>query len=116
MLTFYIVLFAAGSQDIFAQHLNASIPDVNRAFRVLLVVAPLVVAAITWKWCHDLLRRPDDDDDPDEDRTPITAPTLQPADAEYATEHDNAPSLLVRLGVLLAMGAEFVHELRRRRR
>jgi ubiquinol-cytochrome c reductase cytochrome b subunit len=56
VLTFYVVLFAAGSQDIFAQHLDASIPNVNRAFRVLLFVAPVVVAAITWKWCRDLTR------------------------------------------------------------
>jgi len=56
VLTFYVVLFAAGSQDIFAQHLDTSIADVNRAFRILLVVAPCVVAAITWKWCHDLAR------------------------------------------------------------
>ena len=33
---------------------NAPIPAVDRTFRILLLVAPLVVAAITWKWCHDL--------------------------------------------------------------
>jgi ubiquinol-cytochrome c reductase cytochrome b subunit len=56
VLTFYVVLFGAGSQDIFAQHLDASIPSVNRGFRVLLFVGPVVVGAITWKWCHDLTR------------------------------------------------------------
>jgi len=61
VLMFYVVLFGAGSQDIFAQHLDASIPNVNRAFRVLLVVAPLVVAAITWKWCRDLRAEPAED-------------------------------------------------------
>jgi ubiquinol-cytochrome c reductase cytochrome b subunit len=64
VLTFYIVLFAAGSQDIFAQHLGLSIVTVNRTFRVLLVIAPLVVASVAWKWCHDLARRvPDADAD-----------------------------------------------------
>jgi ubiquinol-cytochrome c reductase cytochrome b subunit len=61
VLTFYVVLFGAGSQDIFAQHLNASIPDVNQTFRVLLLVAPLVVAAVTWKWCRDLRAQPTED-------------------------------------------------------
>ena len=56
VLAFYIVLFGAGSQDIFAQHLNAPIPTVDRTFRILLLVAPIVTAAVTWKWCHDLSR------------------------------------------------------------
>jgi ubiquinol-cytochrome c reductase cytochrome b subunit len=56
VLAFYVVLFAAGSQDIFAQHLNAPIPTVDRIFRILLLVAPIVTAAVTWKWCHDLAR------------------------------------------------------------
>jgi len=63
VLTFYIVLFAAGSQDIFAQHLNAPIATVDVTFRILLFVAPLVVALITWKWCRDLsARRPGDEE------------------------------------------------------
>jgi ubiquinol-cytochrome c reductase cytochrome b subunit len=60
VLTFYIVLFGAGSQDIFAQHLNAPIPEVDQTFRILLLVAPVAVAALTWKWCHDLTSRPTD--------------------------------------------------------
>jgi ubiquinol-cytochrome c reductase cytochrome b subunit len=53
-LAFYIVLFGAGSQDIFAQHLDASITTVDRTFRVLLFVAPVVTGALAWKWCRDL--------------------------------------------------------------
>jgi ubiquinol-cytochrome c reductase cytochrome b subunit len=63
VLTFYIVLFAAGSQDIFVQHLSLTIVTVNRTFRVLLVVAPLVVATVAWKWCRDLSRRTPDDEE-----------------------------------------------------
>ncbi len=62
VLAFYIVLFGAGSQDIFAQHLNVSIPAVDRTFRVLLVVAPVVVGLIAWKWCRDLSRESHDED------------------------------------------------------
>jgi ubiquinol-cytochrome c reductase cytochrome b subunit len=50
VLTFYIVLFVAGSQDIVAQHLHAEITEVNRWFRVLLFVLPVLVAVIAWKW------------------------------------------------------------------
>ena len=54
VLAFYIVLFFAGSQDIIAQHLDMGITTVDYAFRVLVFVVPVVVAAVTWKWCHDL--------------------------------------------------------------
>lgn len=55
VLTFYIVLFLAGSQDIAAQKLRASIPAVTLTLRVLLFVLPFITAAITWKLCHDLM-------------------------------------------------------------
>jgi hypothetical protein len=84
VLAFYVVLFAAGSQDIFAQHLDMSIVDVNRTFRILLVAAPLVVAAVTLKWCHDLQRGEADEDGPE-------APTLPPPDEPHADE-DAAPA------------------------
>jgi ubiquinol-cytochrome c reductase cytochrome b subunit len=64
VLTFYVVLFGAGSQDIFAQHLDVSIATVNLTFRILLFVAPVIVAAITWKWCHDLSARVPEDPEP----------------------------------------------------
>jgi ubiquinol-cytochrome c reductase cytochrome b subunit len=54
VVTFYIVLFGAGSQDLFAQHLGVTITSVNSAFRLLLVAAPVAAAAVSWKWCHDL--------------------------------------------------------------
>src|SRR3954454_21867092 len=54
VLTFYIVLFVAGAQDIIAQHLSAPIADVTVTLRVLLFVLPVLAAALTWKLCHDL--------------------------------------------------------------
>ncbi|HEX8770508.1 MAG TPA: cytochrome b N-terminal domain-containing protein, partial [Acidimicrobiales bacterium] len=53
-LTFYVVLFVAGSQDIGAQKFVTAIPTLTRVLQVLLVVLPLAAAAITWKLCHDL--------------------------------------------------------------
>ena len=54
VLSFYVVLFVAGSQDIVAQHLNVRVTTVDYAFRVLLFTVPIVVALVAWKWCHDL--------------------------------------------------------------
>ncbi len=53
-LAFYVVLFAAGSQDIIAQKFSTPIPTVTVVFDVLLVVLPLAGALITWKLCRDL--------------------------------------------------------------
>jgi ubiquinol-cytochrome c reductase cytochrome b subunit len=54
VLGFYVILFVAGSQDIFAQHLDAPISIVNHTFQALLIIVPVLVAGIAWKWCHDL--------------------------------------------------------------
>jgi ubiquinol-cytochrome c reductase cytochrome b subunit len=54
VLAFYIVLFFAGAQDIFAQHLGVSIPTVTYSFRVLIFVLPLLAALLAWRLCHDL--------------------------------------------------------------
>jgi ubiquinol-cytochrome c reductase cytochrome b subunit len=55
VLSFYVVLFVAGSQDIGAQKLAVSIPTVTWTLRVLLVTVPIVVFAITIRLCHDLV-------------------------------------------------------------
>ena len=54
VLTFYIVLFFAGSQDIIAQKLHVSIPPVTFTFRVLVFVLPVFMFMIARKLCHDL--------------------------------------------------------------
>jgi ubiquinol-cytochrome c reductase cytochrome b subunit len=56
VLAFYIILFAAGGQDIWAQHLNVSVIAVRNWFRVLVFVVPAVVALLAWKLCRDLAR------------------------------------------------------------
>jgi ubiquinol-cytochrome c reductase cytochrome b subunit len=53
-LTFYVVLFLAGSQDIGAQKLAVDIPTLTRVFQVMTVVLPVLVALLTWKVCRDL--------------------------------------------------------------
>jgi ubiquinol-cytochrome c reductase cytochrome b subunit len=53
-LTFYVVLFVAGSSDIGAQKFVLGIPTFTRVLQVTLVLAPIVVGAITYKLCKDL--------------------------------------------------------------
>jgi ubiquinol-cytochrome c reductase cytochrome b subunit len=53
-LSFYIVLFLGGSQDVLAQHLGVSVFEVNHAFQALIFVVPLLVGGVTFKWCWDL--------------------------------------------------------------
>jgi ubiquinol-cytochrome c reductase cytochrome b subunit len=53
-LTFYAVLFVAGSSDIGAQKFVVAIPTFTRVLQVLVVVLPVVCALIAWKACKDL--------------------------------------------------------------
>ena len=54
MLTFYVVLFIAGSSDIGAQKFVVAIPTFTRVLQVLVIVLPVVTGLLTWKICRDL--------------------------------------------------------------
>jgi ubiquinol-cytochrome c reductase cytochrome b subunit len=73
VLTFYIVLFVAGSQDIIAQKLQTDIATVTNTLRVSLIVVPLVTALIAWRVCHDLASS-----DRRDDTGPLAWPPLTP--------------------------------------
>jgi ubiquinol-cytochrome c reductase cytochrome b subunit len=75
VLSFYVVLFVAGSQDIGAQKLAVSIPTVTWTLRVLLVTVPIVVFAITIRLCHDLVGVEDLEATKHRLRSPGAAPT-----------------------------------------
>lgn len=53
-LTFYVVLFVAGSSDIGVQKFVVAMPTFTRVLQVLAIVLPTVAALITRKLCHDL--------------------------------------------------------------
>jgi ubiquinol-cytochrome c reductase cytochrome b subunit len=112
VLTFYIVLFGAGSQDIVAQHLDAPIPTVDRTFQILLFVTPILVAAITWKWCHDLTSV----QLPDEPGTATAEGTQTATPHQHGPQQDEASSTLTRIAVVLVAAAGIVDALRRRRK
>ncbi|HEY4378433.1 MAG TPA: ubiquinol-cytochrome c reductase cytochrome b subunit [Acidimicrobiales bacterium] len=54
VLTFYVVLFVAGAQDIWASRFDVSVIAVRDVFRVVLFALPVAVAAFTGKACADL--------------------------------------------------------------
>jgi ubiquinol-cytochrome c reductase cytochrome b subunit len=54
VLTFYVVLFVAGSQDVLSQHAGLGVPTVTWTLRVCGVVLPLVVAWLTARLCRGL--------------------------------------------------------------
>ena len=56
-LTFFTVLGFAGSDDVLAVAFDISVNFLVWAFRVMLVVGPLVTFAITYKLCRELQKR-----------------------------------------------------------
>ncbi len=51
---FYLVLFVAGSQDIFASWMNLTVESMVFVERTCLFVLPPIVGAVAWKWAKDL--------------------------------------------------------------
>jgi ubiquinol-cytochrome c reductase cytochrome b subunit len=58
VLAFYFTLFAASSTDVLANYLTLSLNYVLWAFRVLVIVVPLVVGPVTYKVCKELQGTP----------------------------------------------------------
>ncbi|MBW3562592.1 MAG: ubiquinol-cytochrome c reductase cytochrome b subunit [Actinobacteria bacterium] len=53
-LTFYIVLFVAGGDDIIASQLGVPIIDLVWVLRISALVLPVVIAALTYSYCRSL--------------------------------------------------------------
>jgi ubiquinol-cytochrome c reductase cytochrome b subunit len=56
-ITFYLVLFLAGGNDLIATHFHLSINDITNTFQVLLIVAPPIAYSVTKRVCLGLQRR-----------------------------------------------------------
>jgi ubiquinol-cytochrome c reductase cytochrome b subunit len=56
VLSFYVLLFVAGAQDIWATLLHVPVITVRNVLRVVVLVAPVLVALVTAKVCRDLRR------------------------------------------------------------
>jgi quinol---cytochrome-c reductase cytochrome b subunit len=56
-LTFVLILFFAGGDDVIAARFDLSLNDVVWTFRVLVIVVPPLVALITYRLCRELQAR-----------------------------------------------------------
>jgi ubiquinol-cytochrome c reductase cytochrome b subunit len=56
VLTFYIVLFAAGADDVIATTVHLSVNALIWTFRVLVLVLPPVTGVVAYWLCRDLVR------------------------------------------------------------
>jgi ubiquinol-cytochrome c reductase cytochrome b subunit len=106
-LTFYIVLFLAGSQDIGAQKLAVAIPTLTRVFQGMLVVLPVLAGLLASKLCRDLSGGDDLESKKDEIRERLTSveapvPHAAPPSAER-------PPLVFRVVAGAATAAAAVH-------
>ncbi len=54
VLTFYVVLFLAGSQDLFSFVLQTPLRATVWAFRILTIVAPPLAGLLAYRWARDL--------------------------------------------------------------
>lgn len=55
-LTFFVVLFLGGGQDVIAQKLDIPISTLTWVLRIALLAGPVLTGAMTLKVCHDLQR------------------------------------------------------------
>jgi ubiquinol-cytochrome c reductase cytochrome b subunit len=123
VLTFYVVLFVAGSQDIVAQKLHAGIPTVTWTLRIMVIALPLVTAAIARKLCHDLTAAEPLEEKKEQllHRGELPQRTsVESVVPEHQRVHTRAPRWLRRLLGLFGFGAAaagggFIAGLRRRR-
>jgi ubiquinol-cytochrome c reductase cytochrome b subunit len=56
-ISFYLVLFLAGGNDLIATHFHLSINDITNTFQVLLIAVPPIAYSVTKRVCLGLQRR-----------------------------------------------------------
>ncbi|HVM06315.1 MAG TPA: ubiquinol-cytochrome c reductase cytochrome b subunit [Acidimicrobiales bacterium] len=64
VIAFFVVLFFAAGSDVLATVFNVSVTGLLVAFRVLLVVLPLAVGAVTYRLCREAASLPDEEGAP----------------------------------------------------
>jgi len=57
VLTFYVLLFVAGGDDVIAAHFDLSVNHVVYTFRVLVLVLPVIAYFLTYRLCKELSAR-----------------------------------------------------------
>ena len=102
-LTFYVVLFVAGAQDIGAQKFGVPVPTVTWTLRILVLLLPPLTALLARKLCHDLVRAEELEEEKDEIRHPGEHGTVDPRPTEPAPAKTSALRTLL-LALAAGMG------------
>jgi ubiquinol-cytochrome c reductase cytochrome b subunit len=61
VLTFFVVLTLAGGNDVLAVYLRVGVEELTLAFRILVVVLPIVVGLVAWRLGVERQRREDEE-------------------------------------------------------
>ena len=117
-LTFYVVLFVAGAQDLAAQKFGLPVPTVTWSLRVLVVVLPPLAALVALKLCHDLTAAEHIEDEKDEIRAELEGYPRDTVEGEGQAPGPEKDVDRPGIGVLLLGGlvAWLVNRLGRKRR
>ena len=117
-LTFYVVLFVAGAQDLVAQKFGVPVPTVVWTLRVLLVALPPLAALLTFQLCHDLTAADHIEDEKDEIRAELEGRPVDTVEGEGQPPGPEKDVDRPGIGVLLLGGlvAWLVNRLGRKRR
>jgi ubiquinol-cytochrome c reductase cytochrome b subunit len=98
-LTFYVVLFVAGSQDIIAETLQTSITPVTRTLQVLVFVLPVVTGWLAWRVATDLHADDPDHQRGDERAHPVERPAPSPAPPAPPADRRVPVAVMARAGL-----------------
>jgi hypothetical protein len=82
-LTFYLVVYVAGAQDVLAFYLNTTQPPVTLALRGLAIGLPVAAGVLTWRICRGLAET---------GRLPATEPPKGPHTSETPAAAKYLPS------------------------
>jgi hypothetical protein len=94
VLTFYVVLFVGGSQEVIVQKLGVSIEPVTWTLRVAVIVLPLLTGAIAYAVCRDLAAEKSLEQ-AGQEREPPTALAEEPAELVTASERPGPTRRLI---------------------
>jgi ubiquinol-cytochrome c reductase cytochrome b subunit len=92
VLAFYVVLFGAGGDDIWAQRLGVSIAPVRNGFRIALFVIPPLIGLFTAKVCRDLRAAVPLAEATEQGRPPVGPVEDQPVDRKPDSHDDTGDS------------------------
>jgi ubiquinol-cytochrome c reductase cytochrome b subunit len=82
VLTYFVVIFLAGSQDVIASKTGLSVQAIVWTLRTAVFVLPLATGAVAWSWCRGLAAGSREA----EREMDEASPDIAPVEADYEPE------------------------------